>query len=143
SDRVGRPVPDRLLPGRPPPPPGRCHRGRPPAVVAGGGAAIKTKSRPATVHYGRCGFGIGRAGPLRVGAAWRQTGNLRATQNGTAGSRPRPTANGKNPRPAYAGRGQFVENLKIRRCRRTCADDSDTDREILRQECARNEVMSA
>ena len=28
---------------------------------------------------------------------------------------------------------QTVKKVKIRRCRRTCADDGDTDREILRQ----------
>ena len=41
------------------------------------------------------------------------------------------------PVPLQAAAAQAAtdcqKKFKIRRCRRTCADDSDTDREILRQ----------
>ena len=97
------------------------------------------------MHYGRCGFGIGRAGPLRVrGGVYAARGVWAAARKFTGhakwhggGQDPALRQTAKTPGPAYAGRGQFVENFKIRHRRRTCADDSDTDREILRQECAR------
>ena len=39
----------------------------------------------------------------------------------------------KQPFPVPPGTAQTVEKVKIRHHRRTCADDGDTDREILRE----------